>query len=163
MAAPKFSQSATVLPRTAWQAALSETAVEVFSMVVGVTVTLPKEIPPAQSQMTGVVGIAGEIRAIFSLRCSVPAATKIASLMLHIPPDDSRAQNGAGDAVGEICNIVAGYFKAKIGLGEKCSLSVPMIVIGENYSLHSAAGCERMEFPLLFEAEPIRIRLDIHR
>ncbi len=42
------------------------------------------------------------------------------------------------DAFGEICNMVAGNFKNKIsGLGEGCMLSVPTVVTGNDYSLHS--------------------------
>lgn len=162
MATPNTIEPASILPRREWQAVLSDTAVEVFTTVAGVPVTLPVESAlPFLSQMTGVVGIAGNIRAIFSLRCTTQSGAKLASLMLGVAGDDPGAETAASDAVGEICNIVAGYFKARIGLGDKCSLSVPTIVVGRDYKIHSATGCERMEFPLLFEEQPVWISLDI--
>ena len=161
MAAPHIDPAA-VLPRSEWETTLRQTTVEVFSIMVGVTVTTPEEVtPPVQGQMTGVVGIAGAVRATFSLRCSPQSAIKLASQMLGVAPDDPDAQKAAADAVGEICNVVAGHFKAKIGLGEKCMLSLPAILTGRDYRIHFGAAVERMEFPLLFESEPVWITLDI--
>ena len=65
------------------------------------------------------------------------------------------------DAVGEICNMVAGYFKAKIGLGDQCKLSVPTVLAGTDYKIHSPGKSKRLELPLLYELEPILMTLDI--
>src|ERR1700722_157990 len=155
---------APALPRSEWQAVLRETTIEVFSTMVGVTVTAPTESSqPILAQMTGVIGIAGQMRAIFSLRCSQKFAISLASRMLGIPADDAGAEKAASDAVGEICNVVAGYFKAKIGFADKGSLSLPTIVIGKSYTIHSTTGCERLDFPLLFESEPLWVTLDIRQ
>ena len=51
-------------------------------------------------------------------------------------PDTAHSQKTANDALGEICKVVAGYFKAKIGLGEACGLSVPTIIAGRDYKFH---------------------------
>lgn len=164
MPATRGVDPTTILPRPEWQAVLCETTIEVFSTMVGAAVAIPTETgTPVVAQMTGVIGIAGQIRAIFSLRCSQKSAVRIASLMLGISAHDPGAEKAASDAVGEVCNVVAGYFKAKIGLGDKGSLSLPTIVIGKNYTIHPATGCERLEFPLLFEAQPIWITLDIRQ
>ncbi|HEY6767029.1 MAG TPA: chemotaxis protein CheX [Candidatus Sulfotelmatobacter sp.] len=158
------SDPATVLPRTEWQAILIDAAVEVFSTTVGVAVTVPVESGlPSPSRMTGMVGIAGEIRAVFSLSSSAESGIKIASLMLGIAADDPGAEKAACDAVGEVCNIISGYFKARIGLGDKCSLSVPTIVKGKNYKIHSTTDCERFQFPLLFEEQTLWLSLDISK
>src|ERR1700685_2687439 len=156
MAQTRGLDPTTAIPRTEWQAVLCETTIEVFSTMVGATVVVPKEPSlPNSAQMTGVIGIAGQIRAIFSLRGSQKGAIDIASKMLGISPGDPGAEKAASDAVGEVCNVVAGYFKAKHGLGDKGSL--PTIVIGKSYTVHLASGCERLQFPLLFAAEPIWI------
>ena len=42
------------------------------------------------------------------------------------------------DALGEICNMVAGNFKNKVsGLGNGCMLSVPTVITGRDYHCHS--------------------------
>lgn len=159
-AAARSVEPGSVLPRTAWPGILAETAVEVFSIMVGVNVTVTTGAPCGATQMTGVVGIAGAIRANFVLQCSAASSTKLAAQMLGIAPDSPDSEKAAGDALGEICNIVAGYFKAKIGLGDACMLSVPTIVSGEDYHFHSHAY-ERMELALLFEGDTLRATLEV--
>jgi len=105
------------------------------------------------------IGIAGPLSATLSLRCSLQTATAMASHMLAVPPQDAATQKS--DAVGEICNIVAGYFKAKIGHGEGCLLSVPTVVMGTNYKVCSLREELQIKLPLLYESETALITLDI--
>ncbi len=66
------------------------------------------------------------------------------------------------DALGEVCNMVAGNFKNKIaGLGEGCMLSPPTVISGSDYNLHSQADLQALEVRLLFESMPILISLRI--
>jgi chemotaxis protein CheY-P-specific phosphatase CheC len=160
MSAPKPIEPASVLPRTVWHAILHETTVEVFSMMVGVAVTSPAKDALATA-INRHCRDCRAIRAIFILQCSSASSVKIASQMLGMAPDDPACEKTAGDAVGEVCNIVAGYFKAKIGLGETCMLSVPTVIAGQDYHFHSDKACERLEFPLLFEGETLWITLEI--
>jgi CheY-specific phosphatase CheX len=45
----------------------------------------------------------------------------------------------ASDALGELCNMVARNFKAKIPtLSDHCMLSVSTVISGENYAQQSA-------------------------
>ena len=130
--------------------------------MVGVNVVAPaKETVPVVPQMTGVVGIAGAIRAIFTLQCSMASSVKIASQMLGVAADDPDSQKAACDAVGEVCNIISGHFKAKVGLGDACMLSVPTIIVGQDYHFHSSATYERIEIPVVFEGETLGITLEI--
>jgi len=155
-------EPATVLPRNTWQAALCETAIEVFSIMVGADLTPAANDSPSHApEVTGVVGIAGEIRAILTLQCSSASSLKIASNMLGITPDDPESEKAACDALGEVCNIIAGYFKARVGLGDKCMLSIPTIIMGKDYQFHSGKAYERLEFPLLFEGETVQLSLEI--
>jgi chemotaxis protein CheX len=161
MLAAKSLDPSAVLPRAAWHAALCDTVIEVLAIMVGVRVSAPaKDAPPVHPQITGVVGIAGAIRAIFTMQCSLHSSVKLATQMLGTSPDDSEGEKASCDAVGEICNIIAGAFKAKVGLGDACMLSVPTIIIGEDYHFHSKAY-ERLEFPLLFEGETLWIALEV--
>jgi chemotaxis protein CheX len=41
------------------------------------------------------------------------------------------------DALGEVCNMIAGSFKHKVnGLSERCALSPPSVVTGKDYRVH---------------------------
>jgi len=65
-------------------------------------------------------------------------------------------------AVGEICNMVAGSFKSKVvSLEDRCMLSVPTVISGDSYELHSLASGERIELPLMFGGEPLWFSLEV--
>ena len=138
---------------------MNDAAKEVFSLMVGSPLTPPDGEVAVVAEVTGMVGLAGELCGILSVRCSASSAKKIASLMLGLA--DSEAAEHQSDAVGEICNMVAGNFKAKINsLGDKCMLSVPTVITGDHYATHSLAIGDRMEVPLLFEGEPVWFSLE---
>ena len=150
-----------VLVAQDWTAALGDSAKEVFSMMVAaeVTVAADKKLP-VFADVTGVIGIGGAFSAVFSLRCSTDAANHIASQMLGVPAEEASAQ--AADAIGEICNMVAGQFKAKIGHEATCMLSIPTVITGKDYAVHSSR-CAEIEMPLLYNGEPIWIALDVRK
>jgi len=134
---------------------------EVFSMMVGTEVVPAPNIPIVPAEVTGMVGLAGELRGVLSIRCNLRTATKIATQMLGGTASEASSQYS--DAIGELSNMVAGNFKAKIdGLEDKCMLSVPTVVTGDNYQLRSLTVEERIELPFTFDAEPIWITLELH-
>ena len=148
-------------PLDSWRLLLREAVKEVFSMMVGAEISVPGQAgTPVVTEVTGMVGLAGELCGVLSVRCSKSCASKIASKMLNVPVTD--AVSHMSDAVGEICNMVAGNFKAKInGLQDKCMLSVPTIIIGGDYEVFSPAVGDRIELPFLFEAEAVWIGLEV--
>jgi chemotaxis protein CheX len=81
--------------------------------------------------------------------------------MLGVAIDEAAAQQS--DATGEICNMVAGQFKPKIGQEAECMLSVPIIITGTSYELHSRADYDRLEMPFIYQAEPLWIAIDIRK
>ena len=85
----------------------------------------------------------------------------MASKMLGVELDKVGPE--ISDAIGEVCNMVAGNFKNKVaGLAEGCLLSPPTVVTGSDYSLHSLSESPGLELRLLFERMPIVISLQIH-
>jgi chemotaxis protein CheX len=163
MSAPSIETgSPEITPQPAWPVVLAAATSGVFSMMVGSEVTAVDAGPAVIAEITGVVGIAGAVRAIFSLRCSTQSAVKIAAQMLAISPEEAAAQRA--DAIGEICNIIAGDFKAKIGLGDKCMLTVPTVVEGKDYRIVRPGGeCQKIEMAFLYEGEPLRIALETRK
>jgi chemotaxis protein CheX len=85
----------------------------------------------------------------------------MASKMLGVEPEN--IGNELADALGEVANMVAGNFKNKVsGLGDGCMLSVPTVVIGADYNVHSLANSHTLELNFLFDNKPILISLTIH-
>lgn len=134
---------------------------EVFSKMVGVEVTIREGEPaPVAGDVTGMVGLAGQLCGVLTVRCTTNTATKIASQMLGVPIADAGAHTS--DAIGEVCNMVAGSFKAKfLSLPDKCMLSLPTVIIGDAYHMHSLAAGERVELPFAYDGDLLWISLEI--
>lgn len=141
---------------------LLETATrEVFELMLGCQLTLPPTTEEPTPEVTAMVGLAGQLCGLLSVRCDAKAAALMASKMLGVPLDKVGAE--VSDALGEVCNMVAGNFKNKIsGLAEGCMLSPPTIITGSDYSLHSLAESPGLKLSMLFEHMPIVISLQIH-
>lgn len=162
MSAPKQIVSGdTSSPFEHWRSLLQDAVKEVFSMMVGAEVIVTETEPAVQTaDVTGMVGLAGALCGVMSVRCTKSSATKMASQMLGVPL--AEAGSHQSDAIGEICNMVAGNFKAKIdGMQDKCMLSVPTVITGEDYQLHSLAAGDRIETTFIYETEPVWITLEI--
>jgi chemotaxis protein CheX len=153
---------AGAVDRTDWAPQLSLAAQEVFEMMVGTKLALcPNPEPMLVAEFTAMVGMAGEICGVLTIRCSEQAALVIASRMLGISVED--ANNEKWDAMGEVCNMVAGNFKSKLpGIGEHCMLSVPTVITGADYRMHSMADGEVIELCLQFDDELLWFTLELH-
>ena len=134
---------------------------EVFELMLGAKLKPAKQDDTSSFDITAMVGLAGQLRGVLTLRCNRETAAKMASKMLgSLPPADSQ---DAKDAFGEVGNMIAGNFKSKIsGMGDACMLSVPTVITGTDYSLHSLADSDGLEVRQLFEGSPFLVMLEIH-
>jgi chemotaxis protein CheX len=118
---------------------LGDSVREVFATMLGVqccreTVeeTLGDE---AEASVTAVVGFGGILSGACIFRCGAPAARQIATQMAGIEFDT--VDDIVKDAIGEICNMLAGTWKSKVpDLAANCGLSVPAVITGSDYNLH---------------------------
>ncbi len=148
--------------REGWVPMLQLAAQEVFELMLGTPLTVPADaVPEDHLDITSMVGLAGQLCGILTVRCSTKSAAQMASKMLGIDADKAGPERW--DAVGEVCNMIAGNFKNKIsGLGDGCMLSVPTVITGADYSLHSLADTGAVHATLLFEGEPVVLALEVH-
>jgi len=108
-----------------------------------------------------IVGLAGRLCGMLTIRCSSKSGAKIASKMLGVDVD--KAVSEIWDALGEICNMVAGNFKNKIsGLGDGCMLSVPTVITGGDYRCHSLGNSTTLQINFLFDGDGVIATLEIH-
>jgi chemotaxis protein CheX len=115
----------------------------------------------AASEFTAMVGLAGALCGILTMGCGARSANLIAARMLGTDLASSGEQ--VCDALGEICNMIAGNFKNKLsGTADRCMLSVPTVITGAAYNFHSLADGGSLETTMLFEGAPVVIRLDLH-
>ena len=147
--------------RETWIPLLETATREVFELMLGCQLALNATAEEPKPEVTAMVGLAGMLCGVLSVRCDGKAAALMTSKMLGVELDKVGAE--VSDALGEVCNMVAGNFKNKIaGLAEGCLLSPPTVVTGSDYSLHSLAESPGLEIRLLFERMPIVISLEIH-
>jgi chemotaxis protein CheX len=155
--------SATAHPdRASWIPMLELAAREVFELMLGSQLTVAN--PPMADEnldITTMVGLAGQLCGVLSIRCTTKSAAQMASKTLGVDPE--KAGPEMWDAAGEVCNMVAGNFKNKIsGLGDGCMLSVPTVITGKSYSMHSLADSDALRADLMFEGSPVVISLEVH-
>jgi chemotaxis protein CheX len=146
-----------------WSPLLQLATREVFELMLGQQLSVsPADAAPAHSaEVTAMVGLAGKLCGLLSVRCDEKCAALMTSKMLGIELE--KAGPDMSDALGEICNMVAGNFKNKIsGLGDGCMLSPPTVITGSDYSMYSLADSPGFEVRMQFENMPFVVTLQIH-
>lgn len=153
-----------VFDRATWTPLLELSAREVFDIMLGTQLhpfEPPVNEPVNQGEFTALVGLAGSLCGVLSIRCNNQAARIMAGKMLGMPPEE--VDNDSWDALGEIANMIAGNFKGKLsGVGNHCMLSVPTIIVGSDYETRSLAATNMIEATFQFEQTPVYVTLELH-
>jgi chemotaxis protein CheX len=161
MNAPQRAKGTTDLAE--WRPMLEVAAHEVFGMMLDLEAQPTTEAAvPSKERFTAMVGMAGHICGVLSLSCNRDAAVLFASKMLGVSPEE--ADGEMFDAVGEVCNMIAGNFKSKLAeLAEHCLLSVPTVITGGDYDFHAVPQGQRIEVAMACEGQVVRLELDVRR
>ena len=151
----------------AWKSVLDCASIEDFEMMASARLTayVPAAVQPGaepvsqtRSGVTAIVGLAGALCGMITIRCPSATSIKLASKMAG--DEAAKVPNMVGDAMGELCNMVAGNFKAKVtSLADHCMLSVPTVISGDNYVMQVAEPSESLTVALSFDDSPIWISL----
>jgi CheY-specific phosphatase CheX len=108
-----------------------------------------------ETQVIGMVGLAGGITAVVCLRVTQSFARCLTEAMMGIAQDDA-TEGDVNDVIGELTNISAGKLKSCFrSPGQACSLSLPTIVRGHSIDLESMSGTERHSFTFYRGSEPV--------
>lgn len=157
------SESAMLVPLDPrWKIILERASMEVFQMMAGTTLTPQSNLSgEPRGELTAMVGMAGALCGMTLVRCSEQAAARFTSLMLG--GEATLNLTTIKDALGEICNMVAGNFKAKINsLADQCLLSVPTVISGGTYTLQALEPAQEIHLGFAFEGAPVWVSLLIH-
>jgi chemotaxis protein CheX len=124
---------------------------EVFSTMMGVHCDPVGETAAADGgTISAVIGLAGRMSGSLVLHAGNVTARRIAERMTGIAPAEVDAL--VRDAVGEVCNMVAGAWKGLDPvLASGCLLSTPTVVAGTSYELFSQRAPIRIERRYGFE------------
>jgi len=93
-----------------WQPILELAVEEVFEIMVGCRVKpTPRSEHPANGEFTAMIGLAGSLCGVLTVGCDAQTAKQLAKGMLG---DIVTSEDQVSDALGEICNMVAGNFES---------------------------------------------------
>ncbi len=143
-----------------WQPILEIALEEVFEIMVGSRVRPePLSAHTPDREFTAMVGLTGSLCGILTICCSGKTAGAVARAMLGAA---AQSQEEVRDALGEICNMVTGNFKNKLaGTDDRCKLSVPTVVSGGHYTVHSMLHGVSITTLVLFEGGPVTATLQL--
>jgi chemotaxis protein CheX len=144
-----FSGTATEVAR--FEEFLDRATDEVFSTMLGGGCT-PTEPGPSMEHGTisAVIGLAGAMSGSLVLHVGNGVALRISERMTGIESGEVDAM--VRDAVGEVCNMIAGAWKGQDPeLASGCLLSTPTVVAGTSYELFSQRASIRIERRYRFE------------
>jgi chemotaxis protein CheX len=146
------ASSAGKIGITRFEENLDRATEEVFTTMIGAgcAPTDEGEVVVEEGTISAVIGLAGALSGSLVLRSSSAAAIGIAGRMTGIEPGEVDAL--VRDAVGEVCNMVAGAWKGfDPVLASGCLLSTPTVVAGTSYELFSQRAPIRIERRYRFE------------
>ncbi|HTW78486.1 MAG TPA: chemotaxis protein CheX [Terracidiphilus sp.] len=119
---------------------LDESVEEVFELMMGVKCHRATAEMPANhdESVTAVVGFGGLLSGACVFKLASETALQVAARMTGI--EFAEADDTVKDAIGEVCNMLAGSWKGKVPeLAANCGLSVPAVITGRDYKLHVQA------------------------
>jgi chemotaxis protein CheX len=112
--------------------------------------------------MDGHGGLAGELRGVLRLGGDEKKAVRITSKMLRGPLPGADEQTA--DALGEVCNRIAGSCKHKVnGDLANVALSPPSVVTGKDYRVHrqESESLHSLRVTFTFDGASIYLSLEL--
>jgi chemotaxis protein CheX len=141
---------------------VDETIAEVYGMMLGLeTAVVPERniVDESLHWRTAIVGLSGALRGSCEVRMDATAAQTVTSAMLGdvvLEAEDA----SICDAVGEICNMIAGGWKNRIpALASACALSPPTIISGRDYIVKLGTPSVKFTRTYKFAAQTMQITM----
>jgi chemotaxis protein CheX len=138
---------------------LDSSVEEVFRLMLGVACRrVQAALEPEAEWVTAMVGFGGVLTGACVFRSGGVAARRVAARLTGM--EFSSIDDTVKDAVGELCNMLAGLWKAKFpALAARCGLSVPAVITGRDYQVRVQAP----EFRLchIYDFDGVRFEVTI--
>jgi chemotaxis protein CheX len=132
---------------------------EVFQLMLGVDCRRDAGPAPCEPEsVTAVVGFGGLLSGACVFRSGITSARRIAAHMTGMEFEE--IDDTVKDAIGEICNMLAGAWKSKVpDLSANCGLSVPAVITGRDYRLHVQAPEFQLHHAYRFEGASFAVTI----
>ena len=141
-----------------------ETATEIFKVMFGLSIQSVDTshcdlLDPEDNERTAVVGFSGAMRGSCQIRVSTAGVQLIASAMLGGMPVEED-DDSLNDALGELCNMLAGGWKNGVpSLSAACALSPPTVISGKDYKVHVRMPSVKLLRTYLFDGHTLQLTL----
>jgi chemotaxis protein CheX len=141
-----------------------DTVTEIFRMMFGFEISVMEALDlellsPEPAELTAIVGFSGVMRGSCQIRIGSQAARAIASAMLGGVPIEED-DDSINDALGELCNMLAGGWKNGIpALSSECALSPPTVISGKDYKVHMHKPSVSLSRTYQFEVHALYLTL----
>lgn len=141
-----------------------KTVAEIFEMMFGLEIEVietsdPGLGTPESDDRTAIVGFSGAMRGSCQVRMTARAARSVASAMLGGAPIEE-GDDSVDDALGELCNMLAGGWKNDTpGLSSECALTPPTVISGRNYKVHMVKPSVKVSRQYQFDVHALHLTL----
>lgn len=97
------------------------------------------------ADVSGVIGFSGDATGSIVLEMSFDLASKLATAFagIEITPE----HEDFADAIGELCNMVAGSSKKEFGEGFNISISLPNVITGKDHAVAVSRSTKHIVIP----------------
>ena len=140
---------------------LVDATLEVFASMIPIDITpepTKGAAPAVESDVSSLIGLAGDLKGVLAVQCSAPVAYNITSAMLGM--EVATMDEDVKDALGEVANMVAGGLKSRWAeKGKKIELSIASTCIGKSIRTGSLAGATRTAVTFATPSSRFRIEL----
>ena len=125
---------------------MTTATMDVFASMVFIDITpeagAEADAPPIQSDLSSVIGLAGDLKGILSVQCPAEVAMGVTGAMLGL--EITELGEDAKDAIGEIANMIAGGLKESLAAADKkIELAIPTTAIGKSIRMVGLSGAPK--------------------
>ena len=118
--------------------------------------TIKTEDKPAHD-VSGIVGFSGEVTGNVVITFSEEASMKVVESFVGMPMEF--ASEDFADAIGELCNMIAG--NAKKDFGVDASIGIPSVIIGKNHTVARLRDVPCVAIPCKCDAGEFSVEVNI--
>lgn len=140
-----------------------DTFINVFDAMLSLKATACSETLPLGPgpRVTGSIGLAGEnLTGAVYLHFFEPFARQATAAMFGLN-EAELSQSEVNDAIGELCNIVAGGLKSSLcDASFPCAVSTPAIIRGTAFQVETPMEGQRTD--LSFDCQGQRVAVEVH-
>lgn len=145
------------------QELVSSTVIDIFRASLGMNVTpagAHPGRPGGESHVAASVGFVGRLTGVLYIHVTASFARRITATLLQMPDHEIEGDEMVNDAVGEMANMLVGRIKSCLSdRGLPCTLTVPSVVRGKDFSIESISSVRGRVLP--FEADHIPFFIEV--